>query len=169
FLLLLITILSSSYSQQSSDIIQRTCENTKYYDLCVSSLISDASTEHQTDPKGLALIILDLARANATATNSYLTSQMSSNFTAKAAVGVMKECRDRYGYAVEALANGARDVAAELYDLAYLHVMAAADYPTGCRFAFRRYGGIVYPGELATRENQLRQICDVAMEIIDGL
>ncbi|KAJ6366318.1 hypothetical protein OIU77_002824 [Salix suchowensis] len=58
-------------------LIQETCKNTKYYDLCVSSLKPNASST-KADTKGLALIMVGVGMANATATSSYLSSQLLS-------------------------------------------------------------------------------------------
>lgn len=47
--------------------------------------------------------------------------------------------------------------------------MAAADYPNVCRNAFKRCPNLVYPKELALRENSFKHICDVVLGIIDAL
>ncbi|KAL0449807.1 UNVERIFIED_CONTAM: Cell wall / vacuolar inhibitor of fructosidase 2 [Sesamum latifolium] len=154
----------------NSDLIQQTCKNTKYYDLCVSSLKSDSSSLKADSKLGLALIMVRVGMANATATNSYISSQILSvkNDTAPMRK-VMRECADKYGFANDALQNSVQDLSSELYDYAYMHVMAAADYPNACRNAFKRYPGLVYPQELAVREEGLKHICDVVLGIIDAL
>lgn len=81
----------------------------------------------------------------------------------------MRECADKYAFANDALQNSVQDLSSELYDYAYMHVMAAADYPNACRNAFKRYPGLVYPQELAVREEGLKHICDVVLGIIDAL
>ncbi|KAK4416716.1 Cell wall / vacuolar inhibitor of fructosidase 2 [Sesamum alatum] len=135
----------------NSDLIQQTCKNTKYYDLCVSSLKSDSSSLKADSKLGLALIMI-LSVKNDTAVRK-----------------VMKECADKYAFANDALQNSVQDLSTELYDYAYMHVMAAADYPNACRNAFKRYPGLVYPQELAVREEALKHICDVVLGIIDAL
>ncbi|CAA0830212.1 Cell wall / vacuolar inhibitor of fructosidase 2 [Striga hermonthica] len=164
FLLMFLTILAifSSLSSKPSTLIQQTCKNTKHYDLCVSSLKSDASSA-KADTKGLALIMIRLGVANATATSAYLSS--AKNETAL----VMKECADKYALAGEALRSSVQDLLDDSYDYAYIHVMAAADYPNSCRNGFRRYPGLVYPPELAVREDGLKGICDVVLGIIDSI
>lgn len=81
----------------------------------------------------------------------------------------VKECADKYAFANEALESALRDLGDEMYDYAYMHVMAAGDYPNGCRNVFKRSPGIAYPPELARREEGLKRICDVVLGIIDGL
>ncbi|XP_027339629.1 cell wall / vacuolar inhibitor of fructosidase 2 [Abrus precatorius] len=149
-------------------LIKRTCKNTKYYNLCFSSLKSDPSSPN-ADPKGLAVIMVGIGMTNATSTSSYLSSKLlspSNNTTLK---GVFKECAVKYTYAGDALQASVQDLANEAYDYAYMHISAAKDYPNACHNAFKRYPGLVYPPDLALREDGLKHICDVAMGIIDNL
>ncbi|CAI0454030.1 unnamed protein product [Linum tenue] len=160
-------------------LIETTCKTTKHYDLCLSSLKSN-TTSSTADVKGLALIMIGIGTANATSTSSYLTSQLPAAATTAAKNGsrnaavlkraVLKECADKYTYAGGALQGAVDDVGMEEYDYASMHVMAAADYPSACHNAFRRYSGLlVYPPELGRREDGLRRICDVVLGIIDLL
>jgi len=149
-------------------LIKRTCKNTKYYNLCFSSLKSDPSSPN-ADPKGLAVIMIGIGMTNATSTSSYLSSKLlspSNNTTFKR---VIKECADKYSYAGDALQASVQDLLNEAYDYAYMHLTAAKDYPNACHNAFKRYPGLTYPLDLARREDGLKHICDVAMAIIDNL
>lgn len=151
------------------NLIQKTCKNTKYYDLCVSSLKSNP-TSSSVDTKGLANIMVGVGFANATATSSYLSSQLLSTKTNDTTLKkVLKECADKYTYAGDSLQASGQDLATEDYDYAYLHISAAADYPNACHNAFRRSPGLAYPAELARREDGLKQICDVVLGIIDHI
>ncbi|KDP31725.1 hypothetical protein JCGZ_14938 [Jatropha curcas] len=151
-------------------LIQNTCKNTKYYDLCVSSLKSNA-TSAKADTKGLALIMIGVGVANATATSSYLSSQLLGSSTTNDTIlkKVLKECSDKYTFAGDSLQVSVQDLVMESYDYAYMHVMAAADYPNSCHNAFRRYAGLAYPPEIAHREQGLKHICGVVLGIIDQL
>ncbi|CAI0541466.1 unnamed protein product [Linum tenue] len=151
-------------------LIETTCKTTKHYDLCLSSLKSN-TTSSTADVKGLALIMIGIGTANATSTSSYLTSQLPAAAASTTATkAVLKECADKYTYAGGALQGAVDDVGMEEYDYASMHVMAAADYPSACHNAFRRYSGLlVYPPELGRREDGLRRICDVVLGIIDLL
>ncbi|KAL1564107.1 cell wall / vacuolar inhibitor of fructosidase 2-like [Salvia divinorum] len=166
FTLLLLTLFFS-FRASSADLIHQTCMTTKYYDLCVSTLKSDSSSP-KADAKGLVLVMVRVAIANATATNAYLSSQMLSAAANDMKVAI-KECADKYAFASEALKSSSQDLSNEMYDYAYMHVMAAADYPNGCRNAFKRSPGLLYPPEMALRENALKRICDVVLGIIDAL
>ncbi|CAK7351249.1 unnamed protein product [Dovyalis caffra] len=55
------------------------------------------------------------------------------------------------------------------FDHAYMHVMGASDYQNACYNAFRKYPGLAYPSELASREAGLKHICDVVLGFIDHL
>ncbi|KVI04999.1 cell wall / vacuolar inhibitor of fructosidase 2-like [Cynara cardunculus var. scolymus] len=151
------------------NLIQKTCKSTKFYDLCLSSLQSDA-TSREADTKGLAIIMAKLALANATSINSFLSSNLLVKNTNDALMkNTLKECANKYSAAGTALQDSVQELRSELYDYAYMHVMAAADYPNACRNTFKRYPKLVYPPEIAAREDGLKRICDVLMEIIDGL
>ncbi|KAL8133053.1 hypothetical protein AgCh_008495 [Apium graveolens] len=160
------------YVNGDTDLIQRTCKTTKYYDLCLSSLKSD-STSPIADTKGLAAIMVRIGMANATSTNSYLTSQLfppkTTNSYDALKKRVLKECAEKYLYAGDALKSTLQNLKDELYDYANMNVMAAADYPNVCRNAFKRYPNLVYPKQLALRENSFKHICDVVLGIIDAL
>lgn len=159
----------SIFASADMNLIQKTCKNTKYYDLCVSSLKSNPRSS-SVDTKGLANIMVGVGFANATATSSYLSSQLLSTKTNDTTLKkVLKECADKYTYAGDSLQASGQDLATEDYDYAYLHISAAADYPNACHNAFRRSPGLAYPAELARREDGLKQICDVVLGIIDHI
>ncbi|KAL8110598.1 cell wall / vacuolar inhibitor of fructosidase 2-like [Apium graveolens] len=179
FLVLLISISFTHFFHQpfpfvngDADLIQRTCKTTKYYDLCLSSLKSD-STSLIADTKGLAVIMVKIGMANATSTNSYLSSQLTQpkNANNKDAVMkmVLKDCALKYSYAGDALKSSLQNLEDESYDYAYMNVMAAADYPNACHNAFKQNPKLVYPKELALREDSFKHICDVVLGIIDAL
>ncbi|KAL2521305.1 Cell wall/vacuolar inhibitor of fructosidase 2 [Forsythia ovata] len=165
---LLISLHQTISIEGNWDLIQKTCKNTKYYELCLSSLKSD-TTSPKEDTKDLALVMIRVGMASATATNSYLSSQMLNATNNILKKKIIKECADKYASASDALHNSVQDLGAELYDYAYMHVMAAADYPNACQNAFKRYPGLVYPPEIGIREDGLKQICDVVLGIIDTL
>lgn len=176
FLVVLVLSLIPVHGDSSEDLIQKTCKNTKYYDLCVSSLKSDSTTSKASDTKGLAQIMVRVGVANATATKSYLSSLIGagssandSSATAAITKKLLRDCADKYSHAGEALLASIQDLDAEMYDYAYMHVMAAADYPNACHNGFRRYPGLAYPRQLAIREQGFKRICDVVMGMIDSL
>ncbi|KAL5546911.1 hypothetical protein UlMin_006598 [Ulmus minor] len=173
FLLFLLLSFSSHhflrlFVEADTNLIQKTCSNTKYYELCFSSLKSNPSSQ-DADPKGLALIMVGIGIANSTATSSYLSSQLLSTSIDTIMKKVLKECADKYSYAVDALQASVPDLASEDYDYASMHITAAADYPNACHNAFKRYNGLVYHQELANREDGLKHICDVVLGIIDNI
>ncbi|XP_049380832.1 cell wall / vacuolar inhibitor of fructosidase 2-like [Solanum stenotomum] len=180
FLLILVFLFSLqlptiSTSSSSIDLIQQTCKNTKYYDLCVSSLKSD-STSLKADTKGLATIMVKIGMVNATATNTFLSSHElvlnTTNYTNNDLVlmkKLLKDCADKYALATNALQDSLQDLNNEVYDYAYLHVMAAADYPNVCHNGFKRNPRLDYPTQLAIREDGFKHICDVVLGILDAL
>ncbi|KAD2804775.1 hypothetical protein R6Q59_029812 [Mikania micrantha] len=159
----------SSFVNGDISLIQKTCKTTKFYDLCISSLQSD-STSRQADAKGLAIIMAKLAMANATGTSSLLSSNvLVKNTTDTAMKMVLKQCADLYWAAGASLQDSIQDLGSELYDYAYIHVMAASNYANSCRNAFNLCPNLVYPSEICDREEGLKQFCDVIMGIIDDI
>ncbi|WRX10026.1 Pectinesterase inhibitor domain - like 5 [Theobroma cacao] len=168
FISILVSLALTISVNGDADLIRKTCKTTKYYDLCVSSLKSDP-TSLNSDTKGLATILVGVGMANATATSTFLSSQLLSTTNDTILKKVLKECSDKYAHAGDALQASVRDFESESYDYAYMHVMAAAEYPNACHNAFRRYPGLVYPREIVRREEGLKHICDVVLGIIDHL
>ncbi|KAK9059812.1 hypothetical protein SSX86_020516 [Deinandra increscens subsp. villosa] len=175
FLALLILTISCTqnpnlFANGDMSLIQKTCKTTKFYDLCISSLESD-STSSEADTKGLAVIMARFAMVNATNTNSFLSSNVLAKKTTNDGLmkKVLKECAGRYSAAGSSLQDSVKDLESDMYDYAYMHVMAAADYANSCRNAFKRYPSLVYPPEISAREDGLKHICDVVMGIIDSL
>ncbi|KAI4317116.1 hypothetical protein L6164_025019 [Bauhinia variegata] len=168
--LLILLLLAQAHGVVKADtlLIQKTCKNTNYYKLCYSSLKSDPRSR-KADPKGLAAIMIGIGMTNATATSSFLSSELIATTNDTVLRRVFKECADKYKYAGDALQDSLQDLANDLYDYAYLHITAAADYPNACHNAFKRYRGLVYPPQLAPREDALKHICDVALAIVDSL
>ncbi|KAB2005160.1 hypothetical protein ERO13_D11G230300v2 [Gossypium hirsutum] len=168
FIFNIIISLALTLVNGDAGLIQKTCKTTKYYDLCVSSLKSDP-TSANSDTKGLAMIMVGVGMANATATSTLLSSQLLTTKNDTIMRKVLKECSDKYAHAADALQDSVQDFDSELYDYVYMHIMAAADYPNACHNAFRRYPRLVYPQQIARREDGLKHICDVILGIVDHL
>ncbi|MBA0812628.1 hypothetical protein Gohar_026577 [Gossypium harknessii] len=168
YMFLLISLILTSLTNGDAGLIQTTCKTTKYADLCVSILQSDP-TSLNSDTKGLALILIRVATANATATSTFLSSQLLTTTNDTTLKTVLKECSHMYAFSGDALRASVQDFASESYDYAYMHVMAAADYPNACRNAFRRYPKLIYPEAIASREDELKHICDVVLGMTDHL
>lgn len=164
-------------SPATAALVRSTCNSTAYYDVCVSALGADPSSA-TADVRGLSTIAVSAAAANASggaATAAALANgtgtASSSNAqaapaTASAAAALLRTCAAKYGQARDALAAAGDSIAQQDYDVASVHVSAAAEYPQVCRVLFRRQKPGQYPAELAAREETLRQLCSVALDII---
>ncbi|KAE8694938.1 Squalene monooxygenase [Hibiscus syriacus] len=168
YIFFLISLALTSLTNGDAHLIQKTCKTTKYYDFCVSTLKSDP-TSVDSDTKGLVVILVGVATANATATSTFLSSESLNATKDTALKEVLKECSHKYAYASDALRASAQDLASEFFDYANMHVMAAADYPNACHNMFRRHPKLIYPKEVARREDVLKHLCDVILDIIDYL
>ncbi|CAH8343816.1 unnamed protein product [Eruca vesicaria subsp. sativa] len=166
----LLLILSSALLSVKSNtaIIETTCKTTNYYDLCVSALKSDPRSP-TADTKGLAAIMASVGMANATAAATYITGNLTTAAKDTVLKKVLKDCSDKYTLAADSLRLTIQDLDDEAYDYAYMHVLAAQDYPNVCRNIFRRVKGLVYPAEISRREMSLRSICGVVSGILDRL
>ena len=169
FLFLLTTTHPTKFVLGDDDLILKTCKNTPYTDLCVSSLKSDP-TSSDSDLKGLATIMVNVGIANATETSSYLSSKLTSSTGDTTLLKkVFRLCAVKYSYATDSLKSCVQDLSEENYDYASVHVTAAADYPNACRNAFKRYPGLGYPNELKGREDGLKHICAVVLGILEQI
>ncbi|CAF2037334.1 unnamed protein product [Brassica rapa] len=168
FLLLLILSSTLLSVKSNTTTIESTCKTTNYYDLCVSALKSDPRSP-TADTKGLAAIMASVGMTNATATASYIAKNLTATANNTALKKVLKDCSDKYTLAADSLRLTIQDLDDEAYDYAYMHVLAAQDYPNVCRNIFRRAKGLVYPAEISRCEVSLRSICGVVSGILDRL
>ena len=148
--------------------MRATCNSTAYYDLCVSTLSADPSSATAADVRGLSAIAVSAAAANASggaATAAALAANVA-NATAGQQAALLRTCAAKYGQARDALSAARGSVARQDYDYASVQVSAAAEYPQVCRVLFQRQRPGAYPAELAAREEALRQLCTVALDII---
>ncbi|KAL5715031.1 hypothetical protein ACHQM5_016919 [Ranunculus cassubicifolius] len=171
FAIIFIFLLSiAQFSTVSADtaMMRSACKNTNYYNLCLSSLKSNSSS-FKADTKGLAAIIIGIAMTNANQTTTFLSSQLLSSTSDLVIKKVVKDCADKYSLAMDALQVSLQELDSMSYDNAYVQVTAAKDYPNVCHNGYKRYPGLAYPVEVAHREQQLEQLCDVALGIVDLL
>ncbi|THU57067.1 hypothetical protein C4D60_Mb11t23860 [Musa balbisiana] len=145
----------------------KTCNETTYYDFCVSSLGSDPHSR-KADVKGLSTIAIDIAISNATNTSSF-AADLAHNATDASLVAVLRACATKYANAREALQWSLEALSTEAYDYAFVHVSAAAEYPNVCRVLFRQNPRLAYPAAMARREEDLEHLCTIALEIISLL
>lgn len=170
--LLLLLHLSSSLSPlPCSDLVRTTCNATAYYDFCISSLASSPQTPSATTVKSLSTVVVNLAIANATNTSSF-ASALSKAAASPPLAALYRTCAEKYVHARESLQSSLDEISNEMYDYAFVHVSAAAEYPNVCRVLFRRGAAgpaAVYPAEMAKREEALQRLCTVALDIISLL
>jgi len=161
-------------------LVQSTCNSTSFYDVCIAALAADPSSS-TADVPGLCAIAVSAAAANASGTAAFLGN--ASSDAAAAAAGtpeaadyraLLRACAGKYAAARDALLEARASLAQQAYDYAFVHVSAAGEYPAVCRTLFRRRqqrGGSSrpYPPELAKREEALRRLCTIALDIISLL
>lgn len=168
--------------RQQPALVQSTCNSTSFYDVCIAALAADPSSS-TADVAGLCAIAVSAAAANASGTAAFLGNASSSAGAAAEADyrALLRTCAGKYAAARDALVQARASLAEQDYDYAFVHVSAADEYPAVCRTLFRRRQqqqqrgasrtttSSTYPPELAKREEALRRLCTIALDIISLL
>ncbi|KAJ6798468.1 cell wall / vacuolar inhibitor of fructosidase 2-like [Iris pallida] len=171
FFFFLLPFLSFSLPLETSNLLIQTCNATTYYDFCVASLSSSPRASTAADATALTGIAIDLGIANATNTSSFASS-LSKAARSPSLASLLAACADKYARAAEALGSSRDALKEGNYDYASVHASSAAEYPDVCRVLFQRSKGqaaAAYPAELARREDALKRLCAVALDIISLL
>ncbi|CAD6263709.1 unnamed protein product [Miscanthus lutarioriparius] len=154
-------------------LVQWTCNSTSFYDVCIAALAADPSSS-TADVSGLCAIAVSAAAANASGTAAFLGNASDAAATPEADRALLRTCAGKYAAARDALLQARASLAEQAYDYAFVHVSAADEYPAVCRTLFRRRQqkqrvSRPYPPELAKREEALRRLCTIALDIISLL
>nr|AHK06418.1 invertase inhibitor 2 [Saccharum hybrid cultivar GT28] len=158
-------------------LVQSTCNSTSFYDVCIAALAADPSSS-TADVPGLCAIAVSAAAANASGTAAFLGNASVAAATPEADRALVRTCAGKYAAARDALLKARASLAEQDYDYAFVHVSAANEYPAVCRTLFRRRqqqqkqrgaSSTPYPPELAKREEALRRLCTIALDIISLL
>lgn len=159
-----ISLLFNQFFSVAGDqaLIQKVCHATPYYDLCISTLRSDKTSE-KSDTKGLAAILVKQAEASASSTYTYISNQLLANETVLGSAGEL--CGNHYDSARQALRGSIKDLGDGNFDFAGRKASSAREQVKTCGSDFARLG-VTYPQKLAKREALLEQLCDIASNII---
>ncbi|WOK94941.1 invertase inhibitor [Canna indica] len=171
--LLLLCRSSPTAATAQPDIVDETCNQTASddpnvnYTLCVDSLRSVPRSKH-ADLRGLAIISLRLAKANATHAKSLAKALLKAEKATMSGYekSCLETCRDLYGEAVSSLKSTVRMIKAERYVDAKVYASSAVDAPGGCEDGFQE-GGIASP--LAEENDYLFQLAVIALAITSRL
>jgi pectinesterase inhibitor-like protein len=161
--------------RQPALLVQSTCNSTSFYDLCIAALAADPASS-TADVPGLGAIAVSAAANNASGTAAFLGNASDAAATPQADRALLRACAGKYAAARDALVQARASLAEQAYDYAFVHVSAAGEYPAVCRTLFRRRqqqqrgaSRSAYPAELAKREEALRRLCTIALDIISLL
>lgn len=161
--------------RQPALLVQSTCNSTSFYDLCIAALAADPASS-TADVPGLGGIAVSAAANNASGTAAFLGNASDAAATPQADRALLRTCAGKYAAARDALVQARASLAEQAYDYAFVHVSAAGEYPAVCRTLFRRRqqqqrgaSRTAYPAELAKREEALRRLCTIALDIISLL
>ncbi|XP_052210355.1 putative invertase inhibitor [Diospyros lotus] len=151
------------------DLINATCKQCAdlsvvfNYNFCSASL-QEIPISHVTNLQGLALVAMELALENVTATISTIQNMLDSGRFDPFAVGCLKDCLELYADSSQVLLNAIVAFLSEQLDAANVLVSAVMETTVTCEEGFREKEGEVSP---LTEENEsLFQLSDIALCII---
>jgi pectinesterase inhibitor-like protein len=113
-------------------------------------------------------VAVSIAATNATNTSS-IASSLAQKSTEPSLRALLRTCAAKYVAAHDALNSAVQSIKEEVYDYAFVHVSAAAEYPSVCRVLFRQVPRLTYPPELERREEGLEMLCKIALDMISLL
>ncbi|KAK3016758.1 hypothetical protein RJ639_006431 [Escallonia herrerae] len=136
------------------------------YSFCLTSL-QTVPVSHVTDVPGLAIIAMELALGNATATISTIESMLSGGAFDPFARQCLLDCLELYSDAVSVLEQSAAAFLEGQFDTANLLMSAVMEAAVTCEVGFSEKEGEVTP---LTEENyDLFELSDIALCIINLL
>jgi len=167
-LFLLVNFLHQPTTLVGADLIQETCQKTRYPALCVKTLKSNPRSS-TADAKGLVHIMLEANLANSKLTLATVSKLLkeSSDKALKKCLGVCAEeydtaANDDFPTAIQSL---------EINDLgtAKIHVSAAFDAPGNCRDTFSEVPGVQAPPDLSKLNDYFEQLSVTALIMLNNL
>lgn len=171
FLSLVTLFFSSSSSlaiQSSTQLIQQTCSQTKYYQLCVSSLQSDPRSS-TADLKVYAKIFVELALSNAKDTFSY-TYRLTSNESMDPVLKMcLNDCLSVYDIGVNKLTDAL--IYLDLKDFIQVNNLLGTAKEQGeqCDQFFIKPPVPETPSPLTDRNEVYERLCSIAIVIVNLL
>lgn len=170
-------ILTSNYKTFSSnvtslDILNQTCRtcadrSTVFsYDVCLTSL-QTIPICHATNLQGLALIAMELALENATASISTINKLVTSGTLGPFELACLEDCLKLYSSAVVTLIDATGAFLIGQYGVANVWVSAVMEATTTCEEGFSEREETECP--LKKENYNLFQLCDIALCIINLL
>ncbi|CAA6664576.1 unnamed protein product [Spirodela intermedia] len=151
-----------------TDSISSACQQTEYFDVCVSTLQSRPDSQN-ADVKGLALISLDACIAHAEGTLAY-ARQLRSNATAAAghagddyATRCLDDCLTQYSDALDDLTESVADAQDGAYGSVNARVSGAMTDSDSCEDGFAEQPG--YSSPLTERNDFFSKLCSNALAI----
>ncbi|XAR49199.1 hypothetical protein NMG60_11032306 [Bertholletia excelsa] len=164
--LLFLSVILSLYVHSQADLIDQTCKDTKFPDLCISTLRSNSSST-AADASGLARIVFEAALSKATATLSQVKHLFNDTKDS-----VLKECFEycisQYDDAVHLISHAIKNVGSNNSE-ADQSATGAVDLAGSCEDTFKEDPPRISP--LTDANNAVINLVQVAngiVHILDG-
>lgn len=168
----LVTPQNISANTLPIDLIDTTCKTCAKisiifnYDFCLTSLQA-VPMSHATNLLELAIVAMELALGNATATVSAIEKMTSGSWFDPFARECLTDCLEMYTDATSMIVDSIGDFLMEQYGNANILMSAVMDAATTCEEGFEEKEGEVTP---LTKENyNLFELSDIALCIINLL
>lgn len=136
------------------------------YGFCIRALQS-AQGSRGAGVKKLAVIAVKLAKANATATRSYLKKLLDAKVEDKYLKGCLEDCKELYADAASTLKDVKKAVKTEQYDDANTWLSSASEAATTCHQGFEDKPRMKDP--LKKRNEDFFQLTVIALCIVNSL
>lgn len=156
FVTLIIILHLFLFARGDEDLIQKTCEDTRNYELCVQVLESEPSSRSAGDVASLAGIV-----ASVEAAISYLIRQFdgtpATDLTLKNALALGRSV---------AVQQVSKDLRLSNYKSAQENMNSTHTSSGDCQQVFRQNPTLIYPSELASRQRALEGLASVGFDIL---
>ncbi|KAL4202157.1 hypothetical protein AMTRI_Chr02g262300 [Amborella trichopoda] len=168
-LILLFLSLTLAFAEQteplshSSNLVDKVCKQTKYYDFCVRQLDSNPARA-KADLAGLGVIAIDQGIAKAKSTFSYI-QELQNKTENPSLLQALGDCSELYVDAIDQLEDSKRSIELKDYADANMWVSASMADSDTCEEGFAEQEEAL-PSPLSKNNSQLSKLGSIALAII---
>ncbi|XVE73352.1 hypothetical protein DITRI_Ditri11bG0111000 [Diplodiscus trichospermus] len=147
-------------------LVEETCQQTKYKDLCISSLEAEHASQ-DADLAALALIAVKAASNNGSDTSVYIKKTLDGTSLEPTVEQNFEDCSENYGSAMQQLDDSLAALVSKNYTDVKTWLQVAITDSTTCENGLKQSPG--YELEMFNKNNIFRQLCSNALDIVNLL
>ncbi|KAG5237625.1 hypothetical protein OIU77_013442 [Salix suchowensis] len=167
-LFLLVNFLHQPTALVGADLVQETCQKTRYPDLCVKTLKSNPRSS-SADVKGLAHIMLEANLANSKVSLAKVEKLLKESGD-KSLKKCLDDCAEQYDTAAnEDFPTAIQSLERNDLGTAKTYASAALDAPGNCRDTFSEDPGVKTPPDLTKLNDYSEQLSVTALMMLNNL